>query len=235
MAARDDREPDRLRPVTVEYGVQVHAEGSILMRMGSTHVLCAVSVEEGVPPFLQGSGQGWITAEYAMLPRATHSRGRRETAAGRSGRSLEIQRLIGRSLRTMVDLRLLDGYTLRVDCDVINADGSTRCVSITGAALALRQAIDGMVRQDRLERQPALLPLAAVSVGVVDGEILLDLDYSEDSRAEVDANVVMDGRGRFVEIQATAEGMPFSRDQFDRMTELAARGIDELLALWKTD
>ena len=235
MAARDDREPDRLRPVTVEYGVQVHAEGSVLMRMGSTHVLCAVSVEEGVPPFLQGSGQGWITAEYAMLPRATHSRGRRETAAGRSGRSLEIQRLIGRSLRTMVDLRLLDGYTLRVDCDVINADGSTRCVSITGAALALRQAIDGMVRQDRLERQPALLPLAAVSVGVVDGEILLDLDYSEDSRAEVDANVVMDGRGRFVEIQATAEGMPFSRDQFDRMTELAARGIDELLALWKTD
>ena len=222
-----------MRPFSVEYGIQPHAAGSVLIRMGNTHVLCGISVEQGVPGFLEGSGRGWITAEYGMLPCATHSRGRREAVSGRSGRTLEIQRLIGRCLRMMVSLDDLDGYTLRADCDVINADGGTRCASITGAALALDRALDTMVDSGQLETRPELLPLAAVSVGIVDGGVLLDLDYGEDSRAQVDANVVMDARGRFVEVQCTAEGSPFEPELLSRMTSLAGAGIRMLLTtLW---
>jgi ribonuclease PH len=235
MVAREDgRAADELRPVTVENNVQPHAHGSVLIRMGNTHVLCGVTVEDKVPPFLVGRGQGWITAEYGMLPCATHSRGRREAVSGRSGRTYEIQRLIGRSLRMMVDLAGLGEHTLRVDCDVLNADGGTRCASITGAALAVRQALAGMVADGRLEAMPVILPVAAVSVGVVDGEPLLDLAYSEDSRAEVDANFVMSGDGRFIEVQATAEGRPFDPAMLSRMSGLAGQGIETLFALWET-
>ncbi len=229
---RSGRGPDQLRPFSVEYGIQPHAAGSVLIRMGNTHVLCGISVEQGVPGFLEGSGRGGITAEYGMLPCATPSRGRREAVSGRSGRTLEIQRLIGRCLRMMVSLDDLDGYTLRADCDVINADGGTRCASITGAALALDRALDTMVDSGQLETRPELLPLAAVSVGIVDGGILLDLDYGEDSRAQVDANVVMDARGRFVEVQCTAEGSPFEPELLTRMTGLAGDGIRRLFTLW---
>jgi ribonuclease PH len=228
----DNRANEQLRPHSIEYDVQLQAAGSVLIKMGSTHVLCAVSVEDGVPPFLKGKEQGWITAEYGMLPAATHSRGRREAATGRSGRTYEIQRLIGRSLRMMVDLRELGEHTLRVDCDVINADGGTRCASITGAALALRQAIEKMVKEERIQKMPELLPVAAVSVGVVQGEPVLDLDYKEDSTAEVDANFVMSGDGRWIELQSTAEGKPFDPQLFTRMAELATGGINELFAYW---
>ncbi len=229
----DGRAADALRPVTIEYDVQPHADGSVLIRMGGTHVLCGVSVEEKVPPFLEGSGRGWITAEYGMLPCATHSRGWREAVSGRSGRTYEIQRLIGRSLRMMVDLSLLDGHTLRVDCDVINADGGTRCAAITGGALAVRRALDRMTEQGRLARRPDLLPVAAVSAGVVAGEVLLDLDYGEDSAAQVDANFVMTGDGRWIEVQSTAEGTPFAPELFTRMAALAGRGVTQLLEFWK--
>ncbi|MBM9535866.1 ribonuclease PH [Desulfobulbus alkaliphilus] len=231
---RDQRREDGLRPVQVEYGVQPAAEGSVLIKMGQTHVLCAVTVEETVPPFLKGTGQGWITAEYGMLPCATHSRGRREAISGRSGRTYEIQRLIGRSLRMMLDLNLLGEYTLRVDCDVINADGGTRCAAITGGALAIRQALTNMVERQQLSFSPALLPVAAVSAGVVAGRPLLDLDYGEDSSADVDANFVMSGDGRWIEVQTTAEGKPFHPELFTSMAELADKGVRELLSLWKT-
>ncbi|RJX20350.1 MAG: ribonuclease PH [Desulfobulbus sp.] len=229
----DSRAADELRPLTIEEGAQPHAAGSVLIRMGGTHVLCGVSIEDRVPPFLLGTGQGWITAEYGMLPCATHSRGRREAVAGVSGRTYEIQRLIGRSLRMMVDLRTLGEYTLRVDCDVLNADGGTRCASITGAALALRQALARMAADGRLAVMPAILPVAAVSVGVVGGEVLLDLAYGEDSAAEVDANFVMAGDGRWIEMQCTAEGRPFQPELFVRMQELAAQGISRLLRHWE--
>jgi ribonuclease PH len=229
---KDNRGTAELRPVDIEYGVQSQADGSVLIKMGGTHVLCGVSVEEKVPPFLRDTGQGWITAEYGMLPCATHTRGRREAAVGRSGRTYEIQRLIGRSLRMMVDLNRLGEYTLRVDCDVINADGGTRCASITGAALALRQAFAGMVQRGMVPELPGILPVAAVSVGVVNGEPLLDLDYAEDSAAEVDANFVLAGDGRWIEMQCTAEGKPFQPEIFSRLQELAAGGIRELLKLW---
>jgi ribonuclease PH len=227
------RAGDELRPVTIEYNAQPHAHGSVLIRMGGTHVLCGVSVEDKVPPFLQGQGKGWITAEYGMLPCATHSRGRREAAVGRSGRTYEIQRLIGRCLRMMVALKDLGEHTLRVDCDVINADGGTRCASITGAALALRQVLEKMVTDGRLSALPAIMPVAAVSTGVVDGQAVLDLDYSEDSTAEVDANFVMSGDGRFIELQCTAEGKPFDPEMLQQMSTLARRGITELLQLWE--
>lgn len=200
--------------------------------MGGTHVMCGVTIENKVPPFLVDSGQGWITAEYGMLPCATNTRGRREAVSGQSGRTYEIQRLIGRSLRMMIDLRQIDQYTLRVDCDVINADGGTRCASITGAALALQQALNRMVQDGRLRGMPALLPVAAVSVGVVDGVPLLDLVYREDAAAEVDANFVMAADGRWIEMQCTAEGKPFQPELFSRMQELAVKGINELFALW---
>jgi len=222
-----------MRPVAVEYGVQSHADGSVLIKMGGTHVLCGVSIEDRVPPFLADTGQGWITAEYGMLPCATNSRGRREAAVGRSGRTYEIQRLVGRSLRMMVDLKKLGEYTLRVDCDVINADGGTRCASITGAALALQLALGKMVLRGFLPEPLPLLPVAAISTGIVDGVPMLDLAYDEDSRAEVDANFVMSGDGRWIEMQCTAEGAPFAPELFVRMQDLAACGIRELLALWQ--
>jgi ribonuclease PH len=218
--------------MTVEYAAQPHADGSVLIKMGGTHVLCGVSVDDKVPPFLKGKGQGWITAEYGMLPCATHSRGRREAASGRSGRTYEIQRLIGRSLRMMVDLADLGERTLQVDCDVINADGGTRCASITGAALAIRMAVHRMVASGRIEVLPDILPVAAVSVGIVDGKISLDLDYKEDMAAEVDANFVMSGDGRFIEVQCTAEGMPFAPEKLESMSRLASKGIDRILEIW---
>jgi ribonuclease PH len=223
-----------LRPVRLEYGVQPHADGSVLLRMGQTHVLCGVTVEDKVPPFLKGRGQGWITAEYGMLPCATHSRGRREAVSGLSGRTHEIQRLIGRSLRMMVDLQLLGEHTFRVDCDVLNADGGTRCASITSGALAVRMAIAKMVEQGQLASMPPLLPVAAVSAGVVAGQPVLDLDYAEDSSADVDANFVMSRDGRWIEVQTTAEGAPFQPELFTAMATLASDGIRQLFALWDT-
>ncbi len=228
----DNRPAGSLRPVSVEYDVQPGADGSVLIKMGNTHVLCGVTVEAKVPSFLKGKEQGWITAEYGMLPCATHSRGKREAVSGRSGRTHEIQRLIGRSLRMMIDLRQLGEHTLRVDCDVLNADGGTRCASITGAALALRQALIQMVERGRIPSMPAMLPVAAVSAGVVAGQPVLDLDYSEDSSADVDANFVMSRDGRWIEVQTTAEGAPFQPELFTAMAELASLGIGQLFSLW---
>ncbi len=228
----DQRAADALRPLTIERGFQPHAYASVLITMGGTQVCCAVTFEQDAPPFLRDTGQGWITAEYGMLPTSTNSRMRREAAKGRSGRTYEIQRLIGRSLRTIVDLKTLGEVTLRVDCDVLKADGGTRTASITGAGLAIKDAISRMHQEGVIEEMPQLLPVAAISVGVVDGEVLLDLDYKEDSSAEVDANFVMTGDGRWVEAQSTAEGAPFSPDDFTHMAELARMGIDELLAQW---
>lgn len=228
----NNRAADSLRPVSVEWNIQPGADASLLIRTGNTHVICGVSIEEKVPPFLKGSGQGWITAEYGMLPCATSSRYKREGAGGKSGRTHEIQRLIGRSLRMMVDLTLLGERTLRVDCDVLNADGGTRTASITGAALALRAALAKMVCDGRLAVMPEVAPIAAISVGIVAGIPLLDLDYGEDSQAEADANFVMRGDDHWIEIQSTAEGAPFSHDAFLQMTGLARKGILELLTLW---
>ena len=227
-----NRAAGSLRPVSVEYGVQPNADGSVLIKMGNTHVLCAVSVENKVPPFLKDKGQGWITAEYGMLPCATNSRGRREAQTGPSGRTQEIQRLIGRSLRMMVDLQSLGEYTLRVDCDVLNADGGTRCASITGGALALRMALEQMVRRQQLDALPVILPVAAVSAGVWSGQPILDLDYSEDSAADVDANFVMSRDGCWIEVQTTAEGAPFRPELFTAMAGLATQGIEQLFSLW---
>ncbi len=228
----NNRADNEIRPISVEYDFQHQADGSVLIRMGNTHVLCAVSVEERVPPFLIDKGQGWITAEYGMLPGSTNTRARRETN-GRSGRSMEIQRLIGRSLRMMVDLEEIGERTLRVDCDVLNADGGTRTASITGAALSVRTALQGLVEKGFLAKMPDLTPVAAISVGVVDGHCLLDLDYNEDSTAEVDANFVMTGDGRLIEVQGSAERGPFAREDFDRMLDLAGQGIDQLVKLWE--
>ena len=228
-----NRSADDLRPVLVEYGVQPNADGSVLMRMGNTHVLCAVTVEDKVPPFLKDRGQGWITAEYGMLPCATHSRGRREAVTGVSARSQEIQRLIGRSLRMMVDLRSLGERTLRVDCDVVNADGGTRCASITGAWLALSDACAQLVAQGKLATNPVRDHVAAVSVGIFEGQLVLDLDYPEDSGCDTDMNVVMTGSGGIVEIQGTAEGEPFTRAQMNQLVDMAEAGIEELITKQK--
>ena len=228
----DQRAHDQLRPVTVERGFQPHAYASVLITMGGTQVSCAVTLEQSVPPFLRDTGQGWITAEYGMLPCSTNSRMKREAAKGRSGRTYEIQRLIGRSLRTMVDLTTLGEVSLRVDCDVLKADGGTRTASITGAALALQDAFRRMIEEEVIATMPVVLPVAAISVGVVEGKVLLDLNYEEDSSAEVDANFVMTGDGRWVEAQSTAEGSPFSPDEFTQMAALARKGIDELLGFW---
>ena len=225
---KNNRKNNELRPVTIERGFQPQADGSVLIKMGNTHVLCAITVEESVPSFLKDTGRGWITAEYGMLPCSTNSRMKREAVRGRSGRTYEIQRLIGRSLRMMVDLEKLGERTLRVDCDVLNADGGTRTASITGAAMALGNVVDNL--QDKgIMNKVDLLPLAAVSCGIVNGEALLDLDYSEDSTAEADANFVMTGDGRIIEAQCTAEGRPLARAEFDRLTDLARRGIEQLL------
>ena len=227
-----NRTTDSLRDVSLEWDFQPGADASLLIRMGGTHVICGVSVEEKVPPFLKDTGKGWITAEYGMLPCATSSRYKREVVGGRSGRTYEIQRLIGRSLRMMVDLSTIGERTLRVDCDVLNADGGTRTASITGGALVLRLALQKLVADGKLQEMPKLLPVAAISVGVIHGTPCLDLDYGEDSSAEVDANFVMSGDGRWIEIQSTAEGTPFSSEDFQAMTALAEKGIMELFELW---
>lgn len=224
-----------MRPVELTWGFQPQADASVLIKMGNTHVLCSVTVEEKVPPFLKDSGQGWITAEYGMLPCSTNSRMRREAVVGRGGRTYEIQRLIGRSLRMICDLNQLGERTLRVDCDVLNADGGTRTAAITGSALVVRRAVSELTAAGRLDVMPEVLPMAAISAGIVEARPLLDLDYGEDSRAEVDANFVMTGDGRWVEIQSTAEGVPFSRQDFDQMADLAQKGIGQLLQLWKEE
>lgn len=221
-----------MRPLSIEKGIQLHADASVVIRMGNTHVICGVTIEEKVPPFLEGKGKGWITAEYGMLPCATEGRYKRETD-GRSGRTSEIQRLIGRSLRMMVDLREIGERTLRVDCDVLNADGGTRTASITGAALAVRDSLQKLVAEGKLAQLPNILPVAAVSAGIVAGTPVLDLDYREDSAAEADANFVMAGDGRWIEIQATAEGMPFGEEEFIKVMALARQGIGQLLELWQ--
>jgi ribonuclease PH len=227
----DGRAADQLRPVTIESGFQEFADGSALISCGKTRVLCAASVDPKVPRWRQGQGEGWVTAEYAMLPRSTSERTPRESVRGRvSGRTHEIQRLIGRALRSVIDLRGLGEHSIQVDCDVLQADGGTRTASITGAWVALSLALDAMVERGMLARRPALEPLAAVSVGVVAGEVLLDLNYVEDSTAETDMNVVMAGDGRFVEVQGTAEGAPFSRLELDRMLDVAARGCRQLMS-----
>jgi len=230
----NNRPADGLRPVTVERGVQPQADGSVLIRMGNTHVICGVSVEDKVPPFLKDSGQGWITAEYGILPCATNSRYRRETK-GLSGRTMEIQRLIGRSLRMMVDLATIGERTIRVDCDVFNADGGTRTASITGGALAVRDALHKLVAEGRLEKLPDIMPVAAISAGILNGEPILDLDYLEDSSAETDANFVMAGDGRWIEVQATAEGKPFSDEAYLALAGYARKGIEQLFLLWREE
>lgn len=230
---KNDRQNNQIRPVSIEKDFFPHADGSLLIKMGNTHVACAATVEESVPRFLQDSEQGWITAEYGMLPMSTNTRSQREAARGRSGRTFEVQRLIGRSLRMMVDLNLLGPRTIRVDCDVIRADGGTRTAAITGAALVVRDVINRLHAEEKIAEIPEITPLAAISCGIVSGQGLLDLDYEEDSNAEVDANFVMCMDGRFVEVQSTAEGNPFSRRDFDQLTDLASHGITQLLSLWQ--
>jgi len=225
------RRADDLRTVQFTRGFTRHAEGSVLVAMGDTHVLCTASVEESVPSFLKGKGQGWLTAEYGMLPRATNTRMRREAADGKqSGRTQEIQRLIGRSLRAVVDLAALGERTLKVDCDVLQADGGTRCASITGACVAVADAIAWCKTKGLITGEPLRDHVAAVSVGVVDGAVVLDLDYAEDSNCDTDMNVVMTGAGGFVELQGTAEGTPFSRAEMDTLVTLAQDGIGRLVA-----
>jgi len=226
---RSTRRADQLRPVTIETGVAPYAEGSCLISAGNTRVLCTASVVEGVPPWRERSGAGWVTAEYAMLPRATHTRSSRERN-GAKGRTQEIQRLIGRSLRSVTDLRAMGPYTITVDCDVLQADGGTRTASVTGACVALNLACAWMVGEGLVERNPVRERVAAVSVGIVDGEPRLDLDYPEDSSAQVDMNVVATERRGLVEVQGTAEGDPFPRDDLDRLLDLALSGIEELVA-----
>ena len=223
------RSATELRPVSIEPGILRHAEGSALITMGDTRVICAASVEPGVPGFLRGSGSGWVTAEYGMLPRSTHTRSDREAARGRQGgRTQEIQRLIGRSLRAVVDLDRLGEQTITLDCDVLQADGGTRTASITGAWVALAMAIEWLQNRGTLSTQPLRTQVAATSVGMIAGETLLDLDYPEDSAAGVDFNVVLLGTGELVEVQGTAEGEPFSRRQMDALIDLAEGGIRQL-------
>ncbi len=233
MKRSDNRTNDSLRKVSLEWDFQPGADASLLIRMGGTHVLCGVTIEEKVPPFLKGTGKGWITAEYGMLPCATNSRYKREVVGGRSGRTYEIQRLIGRSLRMMVDLSTIGERTLRIYCDVLNADGGTRTASITGGALALRAALQKLLDNKKLEKLPEIMPVAAISVGIIENNACLDLDYAEDSNAAVDANFVMSGDGRWIEIQSTAEGAPFTSEEFLEMTTLAEKGIKELFQFWK--
>ena len=225
------RRPDQLRDITIETGVNRYAEGSCLITFGHTRVLVTASLETGVPSFLKGKGQGWVTAEYGMLPRATHTRGRREAAAGKqTGRTSEIQRLIGRSLRAVVDLKALGERQISLDCDVLQADGGTRTASITGAWVALRLACDYLLAEGVIKTQPVLDQVAAVSCGVFEGQSVLDLDYEEDSNAEADANFVLTGADTIVEIQATGEKRGFSRREFDELFALATLGIGELRA-----
>jgi ribonuclease PH len=230
MPRLNGRAPDQLRPVELIIDYQRYAEGSVLITCGHTHVLCSASIEPGVPGWLKGQGKGWLTAEYALLPRATHTRTRRERS-GLGGRTQEIQRLIGRSLRAAINFEALGERTITIDCDVLQADGGTRTAAITGGYVALARAIDRLIEQGELASSPLVTQIAAVSVGIVDGEPLLDLDYSEDSGAEVDCNIVQTGDGRFVEIQGTAEGTPFDRSQFDVLLQLGEHGIRQLMEL----
>ena len=226
----DGRAADALRPVRLTRHFTRHAEGSVLVEFGQTRVLCTASVEERVPGFLKGKGQGWLTAEYGMLPRATHTRSDREAARGKqSGRTQEIQRLIGRSLRSVFDLDALGERTLTLDCDVLQADGGTRTASITGAFVAAHDAVSTLMARGLLTANPAREFVAAISVGLKDGVALLDLDYAEDSTCDTDMNVVMTGSGGMVEVQGTAEGEPFRREQLDRMIDLAGQGIARLV------
>jgi len=228
------RAVDQLREVTLEPGFSKYAEGSCLIRFGDTHVLCAASLDDRVPPFLRNSGQGWVTAEYGMLPRSTHSRTGREAARGKqSGRTQEIQRLIGRSLRAVTDLKAMGERQIRLDCDVLQADGGTRTASITGAWVALHIALSGMLKEGLIEKMPLTDHVAAVSCGLYQDTAVLDLDYAEDSNAQADANFVLTGNGGIVEIQGTAEEDPFSREQFNSLMALAEKGIGELTILQK--
>lgn len=230
----DGRTVDALRPVSFTRNFTRYAEGSVLVCFGETKVLCNASVEERVPPFMRGQGKGWVTAEYSMLPRATHTRSMREAAKGKvSGRTQEIQRLIGRSLRAITDLDALGEITVQIDCDVLQADGGTRTASITGAYIALKDALQGLVDKGTLKTLPLLDSVAAISVGIVEGSALLDLEYIEDSNADVDMNYVITGSGEFVEVQGTAEERPFTLEQMDRMRQLALDGCQTLTRLQK--
>jgi ribonuclease PH len=232
MKRIDGRKPDQLRRVTVQKNYLKHAEGSCLIAFGDTKVVCSASVEEGVPPFLKGKGQGWVTAEYGMLPRSCTQRINREKGGG-SGRTQEIQRLVGRSLRAVVDMKKLGERTIKIDCDVIQGDGGTRTASITGGYIALAMAVKKIRKQKLIAVSPLMEQVAAISVGMKDGQAVLDLNYAEDSTAEVDMNIVMVGTGKFVEIQGTAEGKAFTKKDMDTMVKLAEKGIRELFALQK--
>ena len=227
-----NRAADALRPVRITRQFTVHAEGSVLIEFGQTRVLCTASVEERVPPHKKGSGEGWVTAEYGMLPRATHTRSSREAAKGKqSGRTQEIQRLIGRSLRAVFDLKALGERTITLDCDVLQADGGTRTAAITGAFIAAADAVNGLMANGTLAQSPIREPIAAISVGIVEGTPLLDLEYTEDSACDTDMNVVMTAAGHFVEVQGTAEGAAFSRTEMGQLLDLAQKGIQELVAM----
>ncbi len=227
-----NRAPDEMRQVSITRNFTMHAEGSVLIEFGNTKVICTASIEERVPGFLRGKGEGWVTAEYGMLPRSTSSRMRREASSGKQGgRTLEIQRLIGRSLRAVIDMKKLGERTLTIDCDVIQADGGTRTASITGGFVALADAINNLMAEGKLDENPLTGSVASISVGIYKGTPVLDLDYPEDSNAETDMNVVMDGEGQFIEVQGTAEGHPFSRDELNSLLALAEKGITELKAL----
>ncbi len=226
------RQPDQLRDISIQRNYTCHAEGSVLVTFGNTKVICTASVEDGVPRFLKGQGQGWVTAEYGMLPRATGTRNDREAARGKqTGRTLEIQRLIARSLRAAIDLKALGENTIYVDCDVIQADGGTRCASITGGCVALVDALTFLLNSNKIKNDPLKRLVAAVSVGVFKGMPVLDLDYPEDSGAETDMNVIMTQHGGLVEVQGTAEGEPFKRSEMDAMMDLAEKGLKELFQL----
>ncbi|WP_417678020.1 ribonuclease PH [Pseudodonghicola sp.] len=228
------RDLSELRPVSIETGVTKHAEGSCLIRMGDTHVLCTATLEERVPPFIKGSGLGWVTAEYGMLPRSTNTRMRREAATGKQGgRTVEIQRLIGRALRAGVDRVALGERQITIDCDVIQADGGTRCASITGGWVALRLAVNKLMKAGDVLSDPLIDPVAAVSCGIYAGQPVLDLDYPEDSEAGVDGNFIMTGSGRLVEVQMSAEGSTFTRAQMTELLDLAEKGVGELVAAQK--
>lgn len=228
------RANDQLRDVKLIRNFTCHAEGSVLVQMGNTHVLCTASVEENVPPFLRGKGQGWVTAEYGMLPRSTHTRSAREAAKGKqTGRTQEIQRLIGRSLRAVVNLKALGERQITIDCDVLQADGGTRCASITGAWVALYDACAKLLMAGKIAENPLQDNIAAISVGIFQGQPVLDLDYPEDSECDTDMNVIMTGAGGLVEVQGTAEGTPFSRAEMNTLLDLAEKGINDLISLQK--
>ncbi len=231
----DGRNPEQLRQISFQRGFTRYAEGSVLVSFGETKVLCNASVEQRVPPFMRGEGRGWVTAEYSMLPRATHTRSMREASKGKvSGRTQEIQRLIGRSLRAITDLKAMGEITVQIDCDVLQADGGTRTASITGAYVALHDALSGLVKQGQLKRLPLLDSVSAISVGIVKGRPILDLNYDEDSSAAVDMNFVITGSGCFVEVQGTAEEVPFSATELDAMRDLALTGCEDLKQLQQT-